>query len=353
VKAAELFKLLAPFQKMVDKKAMVASYRALMLTNDYVRGNAPFGIMEIEVDLNLGRDINIDGEEFLSVIKSLPNAELELSVKDTKLVWECGHAKGQLALMGDNIEIPELPDEIEPDDELEEGFSEALIRGSLSAGGAHLLSAGLFGAVIANTDDGLYIYGSDDPTVSSARLGDTLPGSVERCALSPEAITMLGLIANEGGALLAFDEKVVYCNTETTRLVLNQISPPKHDVKELAENFTGPWETTALLDHDTISTFIKRAEALSTDGNSPFVAISIENGQARLAFESGKNSSEEYYIVEGGSDISVAPIVVEAKRMSKALSFATHLVFDHAEDDALVLSGENEFLFVISGKKPD
>lgn len=349
MKATELSKALAPFFKLINKKAHTASYRALLLTDSFVRGCSAFGVMEIEVELELDADIHVDGDEFLQVLKSLPAAELKLTVDNTKLVWVCGQAKGQLAVLGENIEIPELPDELQPEIEMDEFFSEALAIGSLSAGGAPLMSAGLYGALICNTEDGLFVYGSDDTTVSSARLGETLPDSVEQAVLSPEALALLQVVSDDQGAMLAFDNKAVYCNTASTRLVLNQIAPLRHKIQEIIEVHAEA-NITAPLDHDTVLTFIKRAEALSSDNGSPFVSISVENGNARLAFESGKNSSEEYYVVEGGADINVPPITVEARRLAKALGYASHLVFDHAEDEALVLKGDHDFIFVLSGK---
>jgi hypothetical protein len=104
------------------------------------------------------------------------------------------------------------------------------------------------------------------------------------------------------------------------------------------------------LNRDVITKFIRRAEALAEDRGQTSVAISVDNGSVRLTFAEGKSSSEEYYLAEGQTEVNVVPITVDSRRLSKALSQASVIVFDYAAKDVLALRGAEDFIFILSGK---
>jgi hypothetical protein len=350
MRANELAKLLAPFSRIINKTAPSPVYRSLFLSNDVIRGCAAFGTLEIDAELDIGKKpVYIDGDTFIQVIRSLPPADLKMSIKDGALFWECERAKGKLALLGEGIEIPAI--ETDYGDnllEIGEDFGKALEVGSLSAGGANMMSVGMYGITFSNEDD-FCVYASDDATASSAQLDDHVEGMPDEATLSPEACSVLQSIVGDGS--LAFDDKTIYYQESGKRLLLRQIAPLKKDIKGLMSNFDTA-ELSAPLDQGIVSTFIRRAEALAESG--AFVSISVEDGQAKLSFESGKSSSDEFYLIEGGDDINVKPITLQARRMSRALAHSSHMVFDYAANrNALMLIGEHDFKFVISGRETE
>lgn len=347
----EFSKRLAPFSLLIAKNAMAPSYKALGLSAKSVRGCAAFGVMEIDVDLPLSDDtVYVNAEEFIQVMKSLPDADLAFQVKDNALIWSCDRARGQLALMSDKIEIPTIPDALyeKTTAEVGEAFGDALNLAALAAGSTALLSIGLYGVSLVN-DDRLEGYASDNKTVSTASLGPHVDEAPDTATLSPQALALVSAIVKDG-SLFGFDEQAAYCVTETTRLAVNQVAPLKHDLKALMGRYAEE-EIVAELNRDVIAQFIKRADALAEDKGHAEVSISIEKGAAKLAFQGGKSSSEEFYLVEGSKDISVAPVRIEARRMARALAHATDLIFDYAQGGnakALVLRGDNGFRFVLS-----
>jgi hypothetical protein len=347
--ATEFSKRLSPFALMINRNAMAASYKCLGLSSSIVRGCAAFGVMEVDVDLPLSDAlIYVKADEFMQVMKSLPAADLELSVKENSLHWKCGSAKGQLALLGDKIEIPEMPEALYASTmEVGDEFAAALSMASLAAGSTALLSVGLYGVTLIN-DDYLEGFASDNRTFSTARLCAHVDDAPDIATLSPQTTELIASIISDG-SLFGFDDKGVYCATATTRLAVNQVAPLKHDLRKMADKYQD--ETlVAPLNRDIIAQFIKRADAMADERGRATVSLSVEKGAAMLAFQGSKSSSEEFYLVEGQKDITVEPIKIEARRMARALAHATDLIFDYSRQGALVLRGANGFRFVISAQ---
>lgn len=346
--ATELYAKVAPFAMLCSKHALSPNYRALMLSNDKVRGCASFGAMEVDVNLGLEREIYVNAEAFLQVTRSLSNKDLELSVRENVLAWKCGAARGQLAILSEKISIDETTFVVEPVFELPAGFSRSLDLGSIAAGTTALLSVGLYGVLLDNGSI-LKAYASDDTTISICKLSDPVDDTALAVTLSPDAAKLLATITRKP-AMLSFSATAVFCKTGDTRLVLKQVPALKHDIKSIAAGFSKS-EISLPLDREIITNFNRRADALAEEGKA-IVTIRVEDGMTKLAFVDGVSSTEEFYLVDAASDISVDPIHIEARRMSKALAQATNIVFDYAEQNVLVLRGENEFAFVISGKRP-
>lgn len=345
--ATDLAKQLASFSLLSNKNALSQIYSSLYLTPTLVRGCSAFGVMEVEVPTGIERPVVIDAEAFLQVLKSLPGKELSFSIQDSVLQWECDFAKGKLALKESSIEIPELQWPINPDVEVTSKFSKGLELGALACGSPALLSLGLYGILIHNFDQ-LRAYSTDDTTISSCLLGEAIPSKIEIVTLSPDAVKLLVDVTSDK-ACLAFDESTVYCSTPSTRLLLKQIAPLKHDIKEGAKQFSN-CSQIVILNRDVISRFVRRSEALTENKGKVEVSVSVNKGSVRLEFDEGKSFNEEYYLAEGSTDLTVQPVTLEARRMTKVLSSATSIAFDHAKDGILIFQGDNEFQFVICGK---
>lgn len=346
--ATELSRKLSPFGAIVNESALSVNYRALYLTPTFVCACAAFGSLEMMIEIGLDREIYIDATTFLNVIKSLPAAELELTATDAALKWKCGSSHGQIALLNQGVVVtrPEWPEKTKFV-LTDKAFGKALDLSSLSCGSTSLLSVGLYGIVLDNSTN-LTGYSSDNNTFSSACLGGKLKGNPDTCCLSPESAKLIGMLSGRDKAAIAIDGTTsVFMKTVDAKLVIKQIPPLKFDIKGGVAGFRGE-KMKINLHRDVVTAFIRRAEALAEDHKRAYVDISVDNGAVRLAFAEGKASSEEFYLVEGGPEGSVAPITVDSRRLARALAHATSIVFDYHE--ALVLRGPDDFIFVIAGK---
>lgn len=346
----ELNQKLDCFGMLINPKALSINYRALQLSPTHARACSAFGALETEIDLGLDKEIYIDGSAFLQVIKSLPSAQLELSVSDQSLNWKCGAARGQLALLSDTIEIarPELPKRALLA-EVGDNFGKALELAALACGSTALLSIGLYGILLDN-ESALVGFASDNSTMSSARLGDKIKNAPEKCYLSPDAARLVSMLASKNKTRIFIEgEASLYVVAAGTKLVVKQVPPLKFDIKSGISAFREQ-QLKIDLNRDVVSSFIRRAEALAEEKGKATVAISVEDGAVKLSFAEGKSSSEEYYLAEGGPKGSVGPITVDSRRLARALSNAASVIFDYVSKEVLVLRGANDFVFVIAGK---
>jgi hypothetical protein len=356
MKSSDLAQKLAPFSSLVNKHALSPTYRALRLTPTSVRGCSAFGVMEAEVATGLESEVHVDGDMFLQLLRSLPAADLDLTLGDSSLQWRCGAARGKFAVLGEKVDIPAPPWPAKvKTQEVDKEFGSALELGMLACGSPALLSVGLYGTSII-MGESLVAYSSDNTTIAKARLSGAprrLPGVKvpEVVTLSPDSARLVVALGTRQLAW-AVDEQSVYVETPDTRCVVKQVPPLKFDLREHMAPFL-EGETRVPLDRDVIAAFVRRAEGMAEERGRAAVTLGVREGAVRLAFEEGKASSEEYYLAESAPKIEVEPISVEARRIAKALTHSSHIVFDHAARGALVLHGDREFVFVVSGRGAD
>lgn len=349
--APELTKKLAPFAAIVNSRALSVNYRAIRLSPKFVNACAAYGALESEIETGLDKEIFVDGESFLQVLKSLPSSEFEMHISNEQtLSWKCGPARGQLALLNEKVEVvrPEWEEKTEFTP-ISSTFGKSLELSSLSCGSTALLSVGLYGILLYN--EGSFTgYSSDDNTMSSAKLGAKIDGAPAACCLTPDGAKLVSMLASQENSKVAIDGKnSVFVATPDTKLVVKQIPTLKYDIKKAILQYQSQ-EIKIDLNRDVISKFIRRAEALAEDRGQTSVSISVDNGNVCLAFAEGKSSSEEYYLAEGGPSCNVSPIAVDSRRISKALAHASSVIFDYASKGILTLRGPEEFLFIVSGK---
>ena len=342
---------LSPFSLLVNSSAISASYRALQLSPGRVRGCSMFGSMEVAVDTGLESEVAVDGDAFLQILRSLPAGELKMVSSGTSLSWSCGAAKGQLALMGEDTRVtpPEWPSKIAWE-QVEPTFGRALEMGAMACGTSALMSVGLYGVSIVPGGGAVRAYSSDNDTIASACLCQR-DGAIGSATLSPMSARLLAVVASRDMASVAVDDTTLYCETADTRLALKQVPPLKFSIPEMLAAYL-PEDVKVPLNRDVVSSFIRRAEALTEEKKRTDVSISVVEGAVKLSFLDGKSSSEEYYLAEGNKEASVDPILVDSRRLSVALSRSSRVVFDHADRGALVLRGDSDFVFVLSGKAP-
>jgi hypothetical protein len=349
--APDLSKKLAPFAAIVNPRALSINYRAIRISPKFINACAAFGALEVAIETGLDKEIFVDGDSFLQVLKSLPPSEFEMHISNEQtLSWKCGAARGQLALLNEKVEVVR-PEWLEKTEFVPIGsnFGKSLDLASLSCGSTALLSVGLYGILLDN-EGSLTGYSSDNNTMASARLGSKIESAPAACCLAPDGAKLVSMLANQEKSMIAIDGKnSVFVETPDTKLVVKQIPPLKFDIKKVVLGFQSQ-EIKIDLNRDVITKFIRRAEALAEDRGQTSVAISVDNGSVRLTFAEGKSSSEEYYLAEGQTEVNVVPITVDSRRLSKALSQASVIVFDYAAKDVLALRGAEDFIFILSGK---
>jgi hypothetical protein len=349
MKIQELNTKLAPFGQLVNRHALSVNYRALHLAPNFIRGCSMFGTMETEFPTGLTEEVFVDGDAFIQLCRSLRGEEIELRTASGVLYWTTGkQAKGQVAALGEKVAIPApvWPADLKMH-EVTADFGRALDLGGIACGSTALLSLGLFGVHVENAQPGVMAYASDNSTMSTARLGDQIPDSPEAFVLSPEACGLVTTLAAHGRFSFCFDDTTVYGQTPDTRLMVKQVPPLKVPLRGQVDKYLGD-EIKLDLDRETIAAFIRRSEALAEERGKAAVSLSVEGGQVKLSFAEGRSSSEEYCLASGSPEVSVDAIVIDARRLGRALQHSAHIVFDYADQGALVLRGERGFAFVIA-----
>ena len=345
-----LVKALAPFALMINKNALSQTYKVLEVHPERIRSASAFGILEANISLGLSKPFVVDALSFIAIIKSLPDREpVELEIKGETLHWSAGMATGKLALIKCD-KLPTIEDVyVNPGEAVDvpANFVNGLQLGGLSCGDNSLASAGIFGVVLDNRTN-LMVYSSDDITISSSEIGESIGEFPEQIALSPDAVAALTAVLGKDAAI-AVDEKMVCALSGDYQMLLKTVPPLKHDIAKIREPFTA-CQHVAKLDPDRINAFIKRTTALAESSRHAYVEIAAAQGAISLSFTEDKAASEEYYLAEGLEVPELPPIKVQAARMAKALAHADSLVLDHIGKSVLVLTGKN-FSYMMTGKR--
>jgi len=347
MKAPELYRQLRLFERLVNPKAIAAEYRAMALAPGHVRAAGLSGQMQVELGLGLANEVLLDGDDFIKTLKSLPAAEFTITVKDNALRWRCGSVRGHLSLLTDRVVIaqPQFP---MLDDVITAEFGTGLDLGALACGSPNEMRAhNLFGVQIASRGRDTVAYSTDNKSFSGCDLAASLQctGTV---TLLPAATSLLStLIKRDKEALFGFDDRSVYCITASTKLLLHQVPPLRAELMQTARLYAEA-QTVVPLSQAVVASFLRRAEALSEE--KAIVTITLAEGRMGLAFHHSTASSEEFYVVNDGPEISLPPITIEAHRLAVVLKHADRLVLDYAKQNFLVLRGPQGFLFVIAGR---
>lgn len=358
MKAREIAKHLSLLRLLISKHSLSPNFRVLALAPQHgdmpahVRACAPFGSMLCSLDLGLDAELYVDGDSFLSVLGSLPDAELELRRDGNALRWACGPAKGHLALLtqdGIAVATPAFGGELGELGDAKQ-FGTGLELAALACQAMSVRTIDLEGVQVRNQHGKAYGCSSDNFVISSCCLGPALPitGTV---TLKPRAAELLAAVAQRAPSIYSgFDASSIYCLAPGIELLIHQVPPLRYDIAERLEHYRGHEHRVPLL-HDTVAAFLKRAEALVAAHEHAAVEITVHEGRTRLRFDEATGSTEEYYIVPEGPQVTIPPVKLEAFRMAKALRHAEHLVFDYASQNILIMRGPNEFVFALSGKR--
>ena len=346
MKTGELSEALFIFSGVSKKNALTEEYRCLLLSPEGIRGAAPFGVVEVFFDMPVEDTVFVDGEKFISLMKTLPDEEVELVAKKTMLQWKCGSSKGQFALRAAKKPAPlKLPTTHSFD--IPEGFGEKLQLAATSCDSPALIALGLFGVVVENLEDDTLIgYSSNNRTVSSALLGagGDLGGST--LTLSPEAVRILSLASRAEGAVLATGDGLVGVRSPKMQILLRQVAPLKQDLRSTITRFESS-ERKVSLQRAPISEFLRRVSILAEDRGQSRITIGIEDGSTTLAFKDGTASSDFVYESEDAGDLK-EEVRLDSRDFASIIGKVDALVFDHVGDGAAVLeSADGKFRYIM------
>lgn len=343
MKTSELSEVLSIFSKVCRRSAMTDEYRCLLLSPTGIRGAAPFGVVEADIELPIREPAYVDGEKFIALIKTFVADEVELDAKKTSLHWSCGSARGQFGLRA--VKPPpliKLPSEERLD--LSEEFGDALSLAATSCDSPALLAMGLYGVVLEPIGEDLVAYASNNRTVSSAVLGaaDSFSSNL---TLSPDAVRLLVLASREEGAVLSAEESLIGVEAPRLRLLLRQVAPLKQDVRSTVTKFTKS-EKSVALQRGPISEFLRRVSVLTEDRGQSRVRLTVQKNRTLLEFQNGSYSSEGWCENEG-ADFS-ASADIDLMDFSAIVGKVDHIVFDYVDSGIVVLTGsEGRFRYMI------
>lgn len=362
MKSTELAKALAPFAALANKHAMSPIYKALEISADTIRGCAPWGILEVSIDIGTKNTFWVDANQFIGIVKTLPADEFTFELSNTTLSWQSGRAKGKLALLS-ALDIPQADWEgllahwIEPN--AFPDFATAVQLGGLSASrDAGMSSAGVSGVAFTwipdpNNDPGgdMYITSSDNVTMSLCLTRiEGLANWPSNVVINTEAaamlVTILKMAPTKVGAFLDFTDKSVTVAAGDFRLMVRNAPPMKHDLLELCSHYTHE-TVVAELPKESVKRFVARATALAEAKAHTHVTLSVQDGAMALAFSEGGAQADEHYLAEGlGADTSMPDVHLDATRLARALSYTDHIAFDDIGRSVITL-------FNIAGKSPE
>lgn len=351
----DLSAYLGPFGLLVNKNALSPLYRSLELDTNTIRGCAGYGMLEVTGEFGLPEGtFYVDATSFIAVINSLPaDKEVEFNLEDGGvLAWECGSAKGKLALLKIS-EMPRIPAKEQHEGcwHPTEEFVSAIKLGMLSCGNESLASIGMYGVVIDTTED-ICVYASDNVTVSCAFVAEAKVTAPDLMTFSPDAIKLLTAILtpDDEAAFIEFSKDGIYYQDGFVRAQVKQLAPIKENIAGiLAEFSTG--DTVATLPVERIQAFIKRINALAESRKSNYITLQASNGKLAMSFSDGLAATEEYYLVDDLVVPDLPPVKLDAVKMGRALAHVNSVILDHIERKVLVLQGDDPvFQYIISGQ---
>jgi hypothetical protein len=365
MKSNELNKLLAPFKLLSNRAALSQTYRSLQISYDRIRGCSNFAVLEIATPLMNDDQPSfcVDAAAFMAVISSLPDKqEVALTADEGVMIWECGQAKGRLALLPE-VKMPVIERKTEKGRKVlkwkpPESFRIALEVGGLSCGNDSMASSGMFGILIDNRTVPS-ISACDGATISHATIQESkIPNMPDQIVIAPDAAELLRLLLKDGGGL-EFDDKSIYYASTDVKCLIKQLPKLKHDIADMLAKYVDA-EIIAAVPRDRISAFIKRVGALTENKRTAHVSLGASQGRMSLSFSEGTASSDEYYLVDKLEIPDLPEVQLDAGKTARALRFIDEVVLDHVERHVVVLRGTSvldegddqvDFIYLVSGRR--
>jgi hypothetical protein len=350
MKSTDLAKLLSPFKRLVDIRAIDPVYRTLELTADKIYGQSLYAQLDVSAEIGVDKPCFVDGNTFVSVVESMPaDTDMTFKVTQNALEWKCGNASGKLAQLQSVIINKNSIRRSKTAWKINGSFIGSLSRGSISCDKT-MAPANLYGVVVSN-EHGV-VASSDGTTVAwSSFVRDHIDGPAS-VTLSQAATELLVSAISEEGSADYTDRGITY-RDKSTNLLVAVNDPLAHDIISKANDYPPEGSFITEIPRGLITSFVRRAAAMAEIKQHTYVTLSADKGRVSLSFAEGAASTDEYYMMAESKKMksSMPPIKLDAMRMARALSYSDHMVLDYLTDNILVLASKDKsFRYVIAGR---
>lgn len=338
---------LSPFKLMMNKNALTPIYSVLKLMPNRVTGSSAFATMEVNMEIGVSAECHVNTYAFLTVLDSLAKKEeVIFALKDGVLAWKCGTAKGKLALVALDMQMPKIgrKEKLDGAWKVDKFFGKALDLGSISCDNNALASVGLYGIVVDNTEK-LSVYSSDNSSISYCEAGEFVVDEMpDKFTLSPEAAAVLASVCRRNDGHIIFTETDVFFFCDAIRLLIRYAPPMEKDLGKVARKYMSG--KTIELPPGVVDAFIKRVNVLTDNQKDAEVILSIGDSRVSLSFASTTQSSDEYYMAKGLKGVAdIEPVHLAAQKLSRALSGCTHMIAEHLANRTMVLVGKDPLFY--------
>lgn len=326
--------------------------RSIMVGKSSIRVYSEHGNLAVATeDSGLTAACWVEAKPLEAILNSLPDkSEIVLENTGAALKWKCGKAKGDLAIVPTNGEIPFPEHENFPwiaTKELGVAFELAAI-----ACQAATVSLGIYGISIGSTEDGkVRLASSNSNSLAETQIvcNYILPNS-GITVRPPVPAILSNIIQREENLALDINENGIFCLSDN---LVGQFPLSQRLTKNLFE-IADQFPTSAVkvkIDGDTVRKFLNRATAL-VDKHATNIVLGIENGAIKLEHKGAAASSEEYFLAEGlNAQQNFEGVTLPISLMAAALRGVDTAVLDYLSQKVLILEGSNpQFRYFISGQ---
>jgi hypothetical protein len=351
MKAGQLAAVLAPFALVCDTKSPVAKHRLIQVTSKKLSARTARVATDATFSLGIETPFAIDGGQLAAVVSSLPAAqELALKLSDAGLSWRCGGASGRLATLPYE-EPASLPRPIPAFTAASPALANMFDLGAISCSGTNLSHVGLFGVVLKLDRGELWCLSSDNTTISAATV--TLPGDAHEAwevTLAPSEAELLASLLGRASGSLAIREGVLRYGDTSMQVVVALIASLRYSVSVL---FTPYREGVNVIElpREAISTFVKRAIAITASRKNAAVTVIAEHDKLTLQFAETRAQTEEVFTLAEFDVPERLAVTIDAGRLVKALRHCDELVIDHMTKRCLTFRAKDgSFFYIIAGR---
>ena len=346
--------LLVPFKLMLNKNALSPVYSTIELTPTRMYGCSAYAMMEVHGDIGINKSCFVNAATFITVIDSLPErGDVTLVVTEGSLNWKCGRARGKLALVKLDTEMPKINRRMDKNNawKVDRLFSKTLQLGAISCDNNSLSSVGMYGIVVDNRKY-TTIYSSDNTTVSACRLGEyNVEQMPDMFTLPPEGAMLLAAVCKNGGTAEFSDTDVFYYN-EGVKVLIRYSMPLRHDISKILERNLVSEDMVVQLPEGRMEAFMKRVNAIAESQRHATVSLHVKKDRISLSFDEGTAASDEYYVVTGLEPTKGMDAVhMSAAKVARALAHVNTVVLDRLADRVVILRGDAPlYYYIVAGK---
>lgn len=349
MKAGELANLMGPFAIAANVSSIEASYNRIILHQQTMAIITASVRMWAKAPTEFDASIELEAKDFIGLVRSLPEQkELLLECDENKLRWECGSAKGGIALQPGR-DVPDEPDMLKGATKMDKAWGRMFDLGSAACTNVALKSVGLDAAAIYPDKDATWCLSSDDVSIAAClHKGPPLKGMNKPVYIGPKEAQLVAMLCQRGGLAVVDDKMLRYQDDHlTAEIALSR--DLKHNLLKVMERLRETEEIEIDLPRDQIETFIGRAALLSQVKHRVPVSIMVQKGKLSIFFDEQTAYAEEYYLakVPDGIDYEAK---ANGTKLAQALANCDQLVADQMKEKHLIFrSKAKDFYYAVGG----